>query len=267
MEQMKKRFFAYVDRFYSENDAHNRAIRLKRDHTRRVCRNAQMLANKLYLSDTDGRLIEIMALFHDIGRFKQYWVYKTFRDVDSENHARLSVSEIKAYSLLTGLAETDRTLVCQAIEFHNAFAIPDHLSSRLQFFLRLLRDADKLDIWKVFGEYCEDPQRSATDSVALGLPDTAQYSQGALNAVCAGRLVRTGDLKTLNDFKLLQVSWVYDINFVPTMAAMLDKGYMDRLRTYLPDTREIHEAFEMVFGYAAAVVEAGAAAKIGRKNR
>ncbi len=267
MDPLKNRFFAYVERFYSANAADNQAIGLKRAHTRRVCRNSLMLANKLRLSDTDARLAEIMALFHDIGRFKQYWVYKTFKDADSEDHARLSVSEIKAHSLLSGLAQPDSDLICQVIELHNAFAPPGNLGERADFFLRLLRDADKLDIWKVFGDYYEDRSGSESESIALGLPDTADYSRGALEAVRRGRLVRTGDLKTLNDFKLLQASWIYDLNFAPTLAAMLEKGCMDRLRTFLPKTAEIEEAFEKLAAYAAAVMAAGTVAKSEREER
>ncbi len=261
---MKNRFFAYVDRFYSSNAADNQAISLKRAHTRRVCRNSLMLANKLQLSDSDARLAEIMALFHDVGRFKQYWVYKTFKDADSEDHARLSVSEIKAHSLLAGLAQSDIELICQVIQLHNAFEPPGNLGARVDFFLRLLRDADKLDIWKVFGDYYED--HAGSESVTLGLPDTAACSRGAMDAVRGGRLVRTSDLKTLNDFKLLQASWIYDLNFAPTLAAMLEKGYLDRLRTFLPKTAEIEEAFKNVAAYAAAAMEAGMVIKSERKE-
>ena len=256
IEQLRQRFFEYVDPFFSKEEIDNRAIRLKRDHTRRVCRNARMLANKLKLTKADARLAEVTALFHDIGRFKQFLIYRTFKDADSENHAALSVSEIKAHSLLAGLAEEDAAIVLKSIELHNALEIPRTLSDRERFFLKLLRDADKLDIWKVFGEYCENQAKAATDSVSLGLPDSDGYSAEVLSAVCNRKVVRMQVLNTLNDFKLLQISWVYDLNFVPTMAAMLEKGYIDRLHACLPNTREIREAFEKVHHYAESFVSA-----------
>ena len=257
IEQLRQRFFDYVDRFYVNNEADNQPIRLKRDHTRRVCRNARMLANKLKLSEKDTLLAEVMALFHDVGRFKQYRIYHTFKDVDSENHAALSVAEINANDFLAGLSKADRRIVLTAVEFHNALDIPDGLSERERFFLKLLRDADKLDIWKVFGEYYENEARSASDSVSLGLPDSDQYSAGALAAVRERKIVRMQEMKTLNDFKLLQISWVYDLNFVPTVEAMLEKGYINRLYAFLPHTKEITEAFEKVCQYAESVVSAG----------
>ncbi len=257
IEQLRQRFFDYVDRFYINDAVNDQPIQLKRDHTRRVCRNARMLANKLVLSEKDTRLAEVMALFHDVGRFKQYRVYQTFKDADSENHAALSVAEIHANDFLEGLPEADRRLVLTAIEFHNALDIPDGLSDRERFFLKLLRDADKLDIWKVFGEYYENEARSAADSVSLGLPDNAQYSAKALAAVRDRKIVRMQEMKTLNDFKLLQISWVYDLNFAPTMEAMQEKGYINRLYAFLPHTQEISEAFEKVCQYAESVISNG----------
>jgi len=254
MTTLKKRFSDYGASYYSNDDAVNRALRMKQAHTRRVCRNARMLANKLQLSDHDAALAETMALLHDIGRFKQFAVYQTFKDADSENHASLSVKEIKAHRMLAGLDDADAALVCEAISYHNAFAVPDHLSERGRFFLKLLRDADKLDIWKVFGEYYENRKAAQTESVSLGLPDTQGYGREAVNAVLAGRLVRIQELENLHDFQLLQVSWIYDLNFVPTVVEMLEKGHMDRLQAALPRSREIGEVFEAVFRYAGRVL-------------
>ena len=47
-------------------------------------------------------LAEIMALFHDIGRFEQYKQYRTFSDYRSEDHAALGVKVIKANRILNG---------------------------------------------------------------------------------------------------------------------------------------------------------------------
>lgn len=254
MATLKKRFADYAASYYSDDDAVNQALRMKQEHTQRVCRNARMLANKLQVSEHDAALAETMALLHDVGRFKQFAVYQTFKDADSENHASLSVKEINAHRLLAGLAHEDAALVCEAISYHNAFAVPDHLSGRSRFFLRLLRDADKLDIWKVFGEYYENREAAKTESISLGLPDTQGCSPEALNAVRAGRLVRLQALENLHDFQLLQVSWIYDLNFVPTVVEMLEKGHMDRLQAALPRSREINEAFEAVFRYVGSVL-------------
>ena len=45
----------------------------------------------LQLSLHDVQLAEIMGLFHDVGRFRQYSIYKTFNDAQSEDHADLGL--------------------------------------------------------------------------------------------------------------------------------------------------------------------------------
>ncbi|HMA66559.1 MAG TPA: HD domain-containing protein [Desulfosalsimonadaceae bacterium] len=254
-QELQQRFSNYVAGYYSHNEEENQAISLKRDHTQRVCANARMLSARLQVSGPDARLAQIMALFHDIGRFKQYKEYKTFKDADSENHARLSVSEIKRHDLLRGLPDADAALVLTAIFHHNVYALPAGLDSRERFFLKLLRDADKLDIWKVFIEYCENRAEGATDSVSLGLPDAEGCSRAVLDCLRSGRLVRMQDLAGLNDFKLLQAGWVYDLNFAPTVEAMLNRGYLERLQALLPRTPEMEDIFARLFHYARGLLQ------------
>lgn len=256
-QELQQRFSDYVAGYDSPDAEENRAICLKRDHTQRVCANVRMLSDKLRIPGPDARLAEVMALFHDIGRFKQYREYKTFKDAASENHARLSVSEIKRHDLLRGLPEADAALVLTAIFHHNAYALPAGLGSRQRFFLKLLRDADKLDIWKVFIEYCENPTEGATDSVSLGLPDAEGCSQPVLDSLRSGCLVRMQDLAGMNDFKLLQAGWVYDLNFAPTVEAMLERGYLERLQALLPQSPEMEDIFAHLFHYARGLLQKG----------
>jgi hypothetical protein len=42
----------------------------------------------------------------------------------------------------------------------------------------------------------------------------------------AGKSVKVESLKTLNDFKLLQMGWVYDINFPRTFQLIRERGYL-----------------------------------------
>ena len=62
-------------------------IRLKEIHTGYVTTNARALAKHLGCNAHDMALAEIIGLFHDVGRFRQYAVYQTFNDAMSEDHA------------------------------------------------------------------------------------------------------------------------------------------------------------------------------------
>ncbi|MCJ7615457.1 MAG: HD domain-containing protein, partial [Desulfobacterales bacterium] len=93
LNHLKTWFTEYVSNFYSDDPDYNHLIRLKEEHTIRVCRNIAMLGKELGLSDQDMVLAETIALFHDIGRFKQYKTYRTFSDFVSENHAMLGLRQ------------------------------------------------------------------------------------------------------------------------------------------------------------------------------
>ena len=57
------------------------------------------------------------------------------------------------------------------------------------------------------------------------------------------------DLKTFNDFKLLQIGWVYDLNFVPSFQTVQNRKYIEKLEETLPQSKEIKEAVQQAHDY------------------
>ena len=78
LEYFKNWFSDYVAPYYTGDGAYDRPVRLKQEHTMRVCREIEMLGRRLNLDPQEMLLAETMALFHDIGRFQQYAIYGTF---------------------------------------------------------------------------------------------------------------------------------------------------------------------------------------------
>ena len=102
------------------------------------------------------------------------------------------------------------------------------------FCTRLLRDADKLDIWKVVIDYYYDGNGDRNDAISLGFPDTPGISEGVYHDLMHRHIVDIQHLHNLNDFKLLQIGWIYDINFVPALHAVRERRYLEQIRTTLP---------------------------------
>ena len=232
-KQLIKWFKVYVSGYLTENPDDNHAIRLKEEHTYRVCGNITLLSKKLDLSPEDILLAKTMALFHDLGRFKQYRRYGTFNDRASQNHAELGVAEIAAHDVLSVCRQPEIELITIAISHHNAAALPEGQEERTLFFMRLLRDADKLDIWRVFCDYYRQrrqrPGEAPNQTIELGFPDLPTCSPAVVAALQEGRYARMEDLRTLNDFKLLQISWVYDLNLNPSFTALLKRGLIEQI--------------------------------------
>lgn len=247
--RFKKYFSRYVRSFFSKDEEAQRNIILKIKHTFNVCKNIKAIASDS-ISDTNGMLLaETIALFHDIGRFKQYAKYKTFNDSLSVNHGLLGAEIIYKDAILICLPQDEQDLIINCIRFHNSLLIPDNIDNNTLQYLKLIRDADKLDIWRIFAGYFDTTEKERASAAMLGLPDTRDFSKNLLSYIYEKRLIPLSEVKTINDFILMQLSWAYDINFKKTYQMLLNMGYFKRLIKKLPDTEEIKNATSFVIHY------------------
>ena len=143
---------------YTDNyDSSEPKVALKIEHSFKVCEIAEQIAASLKLPDEDIELAWFMGLLHDIGRFEQLRRFGTFYDAKSIDHAELSADIlfvdgfIKNFDV-TGLPEDWAALTELAIRAHNKLTIPEDLTEREALFANLLRDADKVDIFRVIAE-------------------------------------------------------------------------------------------------------------------
>lgn len=247
---LKKWFHSYVKSYKSNDPARQRNIDLKEKHTLRVCREMTKISKDLGLNEDEQCLSEMIALFHDIGRFEQYARYNTFLDSRSLNHAEFGVKILREKGVLNSLDPSSRELILKAISYHNRATLPRHEDEVCLFFSRLLRDADKLDIWRVVTEYYGRKANGEQNlAIELDLPDTPGVSDDVYRDLMAQKIVDIRSMENLNDFKLLQVGWVYDVNFVPTFRRLRQKKYLDVIRKALPESDAIREIFALVESY------------------
>lgn len=245
----KQWFSDYCRSFYSPNPEEQENILLKERHTHIVCRNIIQIAEDLSLSGNDIRLAETVALFHDVGRFKQYSLHKTFRDDVSVNHGLLGAEILLGKSVLQSLPEKEQSLIIQAVKFHNTFAIPALEDPDGMMFLKLVRDADKLDVWRVFMEYYAADVRNRPTAVGLDLPDSPGYSAEALSCLYKRQLVSLSVIRNLNDLKIMLLSWVYDLNFKASFRMLTAGDIINSLAAELPATDDIRHAVEYLQEY------------------
>ncbi len=255
IEKLQKWFHNYVSDFYTGEFEYDRNIEIKEAHTKRVCKNSTMIASKLGLPDKDILLAKIIALFHDVGRFRQYADYGTFKDADSENHAELGLQVLSEHNILAGLADKEKNILTKAIKFHNAMTLPPEEDDYALFFMKLIRDADKLDIWRVLIDYYKTNNHNPNSTLSLGLSVSEEYSNAILKSLYGSRIACLKDMKTLNDFKLLQISWVYDLNFMPSFQTVYENGFIKKISNTLPDTKEISDAVQCALDYVAKKVQ------------
>lgn len=249
-------FDSYTQRFFCEDEYVNAHLRLKQEHTRRTCEEILYLAERLALDDSQKRIAEVVALLHDVGRFPQFAEYRTFDDARSVDHARLSVETLRREGVLDTLRREERQWVETAVECHSRKSLPEDLSGQAMLFAKLIRDADKLDVFRVVVELHqrrrEDPDGFSFET---DLPEDPEVSPEVIETVMNRRLVDYAKLRTLNDMRLCQIGWVYDMNFAAGLERLTERGHLDTLFAYLPQTSDVLAIREKIREYVEARLE------------
>lgn len=250
LENLKKLFSAYAGSFHMAAPEDRKNIALKVEHTGNVCRLARLISAGMSLAPEETLIAEAVSLLHDIGRFPQYAKWRTFRDGISVNHGALGADILRENGFLSSLSPAERGIISEAVKFHNAFKVPASLNPpEAALYLKLVRDADKLDIWRILLDYYEGREKGGLGP--LGLPDmSAGCSPETVASVLRGEPASHAKAKSLDDFKLIQVSWVYDLNFAPSFGLLMEGRYIERITATLPRSPEIARASEAALRYA-----------------
>ena len=250
LREMHTWMTAYMKSFYTADEEVMQGIRIKELHTGYVTSHMVALARELGLDAHDKALAEIMGLFHDVGRFRQYSLYKTFNDAQSEDHAALGLTVLGELPFMKKLAPADEALVRFAIKNHNKRVIEPSDDKRALLFAKMLRDADKLDIYRVLAPFLDESHADEAPRFMKGLK-SQQVTELFVDALVHGKQADYHAIQTHGDRKVVRLLWVYDINFAWTMREIVKRGYIDRVIHALPHGRELTLGFEKLKTYVA----------------
>jgi putative nucleotidyltransferase with HDIG domain len=149
LQEIKEWFVGYT-RTYASDDKHFcPSLQLKVDHSKRVAENARWLAESLGWNRSETNRAEALGWLHDIGRFSQFAEFGTFMDATSVNHGKRGWEIVRETKILFPLKIEEQTALLEGIRYHNAKTEPDSLTEESLRFLKLIRDADKLDIFHI----------------------------------------------------------------------------------------------------------------------
>jgi hypothetical protein len=225
-------FNSYVKSIYRGDQVFDEAIRMKETHSYRVADESAGIAESLDLSESDVRIATITGVLHDIGRFNQFVKFGNYIDGRSGNHGEMGAEAIISTGILDELDSRSRDIIISSVKCHNRASIPENCSSDKTLHLKLIRDADKIDILKVVTEHYTGKQRYS--AIQIELPETGTISNNIMSALSFKRNAKYEDVKTLDDLKLMQIGWVYDINFPETFRILKERNYIEIIRSSLP---------------------------------
>lgn len=215
-------FHRYYERFYSSDEEIMRMVKLKEDHSLRVAHNACELAKDQQLPEQLLILAEAAGLLHDLARSEQAHL-RTFHDGLTFDHGDRAVFRLMETGILNSLSPEERDIILFAIQYHNKMTVPESSSDK-QLIANIIRDADKLDIFRI---------------LPLPTETSHQYSSVLIDLLLRGKPLPYREVKTPADKRLIRLGWLFDLNYPWAMRQLIDEGYPEQLLQALPDTPEL----------------------------
>jgi HD-GYP domain len=147
----KQKALKAFQEYTTHYDVSDEKVKLKIDHTYRVCGLCQQIAVQSGFDENEIELAWLTGLLHDVGRFEQLKRYGTFIDAQSIDHAEFGANILFKEGRIRDYIEdaSEDQLLEKTVRCHSAYRVPAHYTEREKKFADLLRDADKIDILKV----------------------------------------------------------------------------------------------------------------------
>lgn len=242
IQTLQQAFSAYVNTF----DLSNPAVRLKYDHSLRVSANCRTIAESLGLPTSDVELAWAMGLLHDIGRFEQVRQYHTFSDGRSMNHAAYGARYLFEQGHIRDFLKENGQdhLLQEAIRQHSAYELAGNLTDRQRLFCQLLRDADKVDIFRVYAEYAHKLPIiwNATWDQLLQAPVTPEVMAAARQR----HSILTALKKTPMDYFIGGLCMYFDLVYPKSRQLVKEQGCYEKLLEVRSQNPESEKCLEEV---------------------
>ena len=235
-------FKSYVDGFCGIGPG----VNLKYAHSLRVAALSERIAQSLSMEKEDIDLAWLIGILHDIGRFEQLRRYQTFFDYRSMDHAKYGVhvlfEEGHIKDFIASSEEND--VIRAAIGEHNVYEVIADLSKRELHFARLIRDADKLDIFRVYVMYRE--KNINVWNVDWSDLEKQSISDSVMAQARARRLVKTQSKATFMDFYVGALCFYFDLNFPISRKIAWEEGNYAKLLDFHSQNPESEQKLDEI---------------------
>lgn len=248
IEKAKDAFKEYVKNY----DPEDKQVKLKIEHIERVSQLAKNMAEELKLSEEDIALAELIGLLHDIGRFEQIRIYHTFTDKKSINHGEFGAKVLFEDGLIRRFIKTDEfnEIIKLAIINHNRDNIQEGLTERQLLHAKLIRDADKTDLFHLFITG-EEKILWETDNMNNEIVTEEIYRE-----FIEDKHIKFKNIETSGDLLVGHFAYIYGLYFKPALKIFKDKKYVDQLYNRFNFTnKDTAEKFKVIHEKAKQYIE------------
>jgi hypothetical protein len=82
------------------------------------------------------------------------------------------------------------------------------------------------------------------------MPNGSEISSKVVEQILKGELVSKEFLRNQQDIKVMQLSWVYDLNFKPSFEILMNNHFLDKIFKTMPKNDTVIEIYRTVKVYA-----------------
>lgn len=244
----------YFKEYVSNYDSSHPRINLKIVHTYHVAENARKIAIDLNLLKEEQDFAELIGLLHDIGRFEQVRLFGTFADEKSVDHADKGVEVLFQDGQIRNFIADNSydEIIKKAVRNHNKFEIEKGLLEAEMLHCKIIRDADKLDIFRAFlDEKLEDVVHMESTDVSKEILSPVTFDDFKKE-----KLLVFSNCKTNMDFLVAIIAFIYELNFKASLKIIQENDFIRKLVKKIDAQDEYtKEKLEEIADYAMEYIE------------
>lgn len=215
--------------YLKDYDIEDGNIKLKIRHTYEVVQKSEYIAKGLKLNEEDIELAKLIGLLHDIGRFEQVKQTSDFIDNEEFDHADYGVKVLFEDGMIRNFIEDNKydEIIKKAIYNHNKYKIEDGLNEKELLHSKIIRDADKLDNFRV-----KEKEHFKNIFPSVYNPETLEYeeiSDSVYDAIIRKKCVKSSDRKTQIDYWICFIGFIFDLNFDIALNYIKENNYIDKV--------------------------------------
>ena len=249
LAELRDLYDGYVAEYRGPSGDLPEMMQLKYEHTMAVVGNAEAIARAEKFPDEERFAALAAALLHDTGRYEQLKRYDTFQDSESVDHAVFSHDIVKEKGWLRGisaaaLARPLEDRIMKAVLYHNRRDLPKEIEDpssaataslrRLSLAAHTVRDADKLDIFRVLEDLVEHTDWRGDSRAFWHLRTGVPPNPEVVKAIRERRPVDYQHIRSLSDFVLIQVGWMLSgLHFETSRRLCRERGHLAFRRRFL----------------------------------
>ena len=140
-------------------------------------------------------------------------------------------------------------LIRFAIFNHNKREIEKTKHKNAILLAKIIRDADKLDIYRVLEPYLTGEDAAGAPKF-VDVDASVEISPEFMDLFLEGKQADYRLIKTHGDRKLVRLLWIYDINFPWTMRKIKEAGYAEKIvESLYPKNEKLDLAVKKLYNY------------------